>query len=119
MNRLIRLLHSTPKEAKPYALLPIGLYCNAALQKAHPGSIIEFWTDWRHDKRELVRKCKIAINSSIFTFMAKSIYGSHIRIADMLNRWEAMAVNEGWGKDGFSQDECLLIEVCMINENEI
>lgn len=119
MAKIIKLLHPTPKPAKNgLALIPVGLYCNVALQKAKPGDIVEFWTDWRHDTRKLVNKCRVAVNSSFFTFITKSIYGQHILSSDILKRWEAQCIIEGIGKDGFSREECLLIEAEKINEEQ-
>lgn len=89
---------------------------HSKLQKAPIGSVIEFQTEWRRDKATLIRKCKIPVNSSVFTFMAKSIYGEYTRIKDLLDRWEATAILEGVGAQGYSKDECLLIEVKMIEE---
>lgn len=113
----IPILHPTPKADKPFAILPIGLFCNDKLQKAAPNSEICFWQDWRHDKRVLVRKCKVQIKSSVFTFLAQSIYGERTRIADMLAKWEAFAVNEGIGKSGFDREFALLIEVAPVEED--
>lgn len=116
MPKPIRVLHPTPKDIKPFALLPCGLYVNRELQQAQCGNLIEFWTDWRHETRILVNKCRLTVNSSYFTFMSKSIYGQHIRAADLINRWEALCINEGAHKDGFSREECMLIEVESITE---
>lgn len=113
----IPILHPPPKPDKPFALLAIGMYCNRELQNAKIGQIVEFWQDWRHDKRVLVRKCKVQIKSSVFTFLAQSIYGDRTRIVDMLAKWEAFAVNEGIGKDGFDRESCLLIEVRPVEDD--
>lgn len=116
MSRPINILHPVPKGDKQFMLLPFGIYCNKELQNAAPGSLVELWQDWRHECRVLVRKCRIQINSSVFTFLAKSLYGERTRIADMIARWEALAVMEGVGAQGFSKEECLLIEVKMIEQ---
>lgn len=113
----ITILHPTPKADRPFALLPIGLFCNDGLQKAAPGAVVEFWQDWRHERRVLVRMCRVRIRSSVFVFLARSVYGERVCIGDMLARWEAFAVNEGIGKDGFDRDECLLIEVGPVGED--
>lgn len=111
MSRPINILHPIPKDGKPFALLPIGMYCNDKLQNAVPGSLVELWQDWRHERRVLVRKCRIQINSSVFTFLAKSLYGERTRIADMMAKWR-----EGYDVP-FDESECLLIEVAPIEED--
>ena len=100
----------------PYAILPIGIYCNSQLQKAKSGDLVEFWSDWRHDKRRIVQLCRFRINTPEFTFMLRSIYGEGMTIAKLFERWEAWAVVEGIGKDGFSRDYAILVEVEPINE---
>lgn len=99
-----------------FALLPIGMYCNKAIQTAPIGSIIEFCTDWRRDKATLIRKCKIPVNSPVFTFLAKSIYGEYTRIKDLLERWENLSIIEGYGRGGVDKEFALLIEVKMCEE---
>lgn len=106
----IPILHPTPKADKPFAILPIGLFCNDKLQKAAIGAVVEFWQDWRHDKRVLVRKCKVQIKSSVFTFLAQSIYGERTRIVDMQAKWREVY------DVPFDETECMLIEVKEIED---
>ena len=113
MAKPINILHPVPNGDKPYALLPIGIYCNKELQKAASGSLVELWQDWRHERRVLVRKCRIQINSSVFTFLAKSLYGEWTRIADMLAKWREV-YDVPW-----DESECMLIEVRELNEDEV
>lgn len=117
MPRSINIQHLTPKAYKPYAILPFGLYCNSELQNAQIGDIVEFCVDWRRDKRRLVRKCKIAVQSGVFTFLMKSLYGERMTIAKLMERWQAWAIIEGIGAQGFSREEVILIEV--ITDDEI
>ncbi len=112
MAKPINILHPVPKDGKPFMLLPIGTYCNKELQKVSVGSVIDFWQDWRHERRVLVRKCRIGINSSVFTFLAKSLYGERTRIADMLAKWREVY------DVPFDESECMLIEVRELNEDE-
>lgn len=116
MSRPIKIQHPTPKAEKPYAILPIGLYCNSALQKAKPGQEVIFQTEWRRDKRRIVQLCRFRINSPEFTFMLRSIYGEGMTIAKLMERWEAWAVVEGIGKDGIDKEQCIIVEVQPINE---
>lgn len=117
-KRAIKILHSIPKAtSNALVLLPIGKYCNQKIQTAEIGSIIEFWQDWKHEKRILVRKCKIYVKSSVFTLLAQSIYG-RVRTTDMVKRWERYSIESGLGKEGFNRDVCLLIEVRELTEDE-
>lgn len=109
MSKVIKLLNSPVPKGK-LALVPIGMYLNTPLQKAKPGAVIEFQSAWRKDKRVLLQKVAVKINSSIFSFMARSIYGQDVRMADIIEQWRANCIIEGLGKDAFG-DECLLIEV--------
>lgn len=111
MAKTIKIQHPTPKAEKPYAILPIGLYCNAALQKAKPGQEVIFETDWRRDKRRIVQLCRFRINSPEFTFMLRSIYGENMTISKLMERWEAWAVVEGIGLAGIDHENCIILEV--------
>lgn len=117
MSKLIQINAEPPREGKPFAMLPIGLYCNKELQKAEDGCVVEFCDAWKREKRALVRKCRVSVNSGVFTFLLQSIYGG-IRWEDLRRRWEAWAVVEGIGKDGFSDREVMLIEVAPYDEAE-
>jgi len=106
-----------PKERNTAMIFaPIGMYCNKQLQKAEPDSVVEFRDGWQRDKRVLVRKCRVPVNSSVFDFLLKSIYGANMRWEDLRRRWEAWAVVEGIGAQGISDTECLLIEVAPYDE---
>lgn len=111
MAKPIKIQYPTPKAQKPYAVVPVGLYCNAALQKAIPGQEVEFCTEWRRDKRRIVQLCRFRINSPEFTFMLRSIYGERMTIAKLMERWEAWAVVEGIGRDGINKEHCIIVEV--------
>lgn len=110
MSRPIKIQHPTPKAEKPYAICPCGLYCNEKLQKARIDDVIQFETEWRKDKRVITNICRFRINSPEFAFMLRSIYGEGMTIAKLFERWEAWAIVEGIGKEGFSRDEALLLE---------
>lgn len=112
MAKPINILHPTPKPPKNgIAIVPCGLYCNTALQKAHNGDLVEFWQEWRHEKRRIVQITKFRINTPEFTFMLRCIYGERMTIAKLFEQWESLAVVEGYGKEGFSRDEALVVEV--------
>lgn len=118
MSRPIKIQHPTPKAEKPYAILPCGLYCNAAMQKAKPGQEVIFQTEWRRDKRRIITNiCRFRINSPEFTFMLRSIYGERMTIARLMERWEAWAVVEGIGAAGIDHESCIIIEVSQVEED--
>ena len=111
MSRPIKIQHPTPKERSvAQVALPIGMYCNKPLQTAKSGDVVQIQTSWRKDKRVITNICRFRINSPEFTFMLRSIYGENMTIAKLMERWEAWAVVEGIGKEGFSRDEALLLE---------
>lgn len=111
MSKPIKIQHPTPKASnRGMAIVPVGLYCNSKLQKAQIGSEVIFETSWRKDKRVIANICRFRINSPEFTFMLRSIYGENMTIAKLMERWEAWAIVEGIGKEGFSRDEALLLE---------
>ena len=118
-NKPIQISAVAPKEAKPYAMLPIGLYCNKELQNAKIGDVVEFSVDWRRDKRRLVRKCKVVVQSSTFTFLMKSLYGERMTWAELSERWRAECIVAGLGRDAFSEAEVMMIEVEGIGSEEL
>lgn len=118
-KRAIKLQYPAPKAEKPYIFVPIGMYLNVKLQKAMPGDIIEFQTDWRIDKRILIRKCLVAVSSSIFTFLMKSIYGGHMTWAELSQRWKAECIIEGLGGEAFDPENVMLIEVDNIPNDDL
>jgi len=112
MPRPIKIQHPTPKERNvAQVALPIGLYCNKALQTAKIGDVVQFCCEWRKDKRVITNICRFRINSPEFTFMLRSIYGENMTIAKLMEHWEAWAIVEGIGESGFSHDEAIIVEV--------
>lgn len=112
MAKPINILHPIPKPSNSgIAIVPCGLYCNTALQKARSGDLVEFWQEWRHEKRRIVQITKFRIKSPEFTFMLRYVYGEGMTIAKLLEQWEAECINEGIGSSGFSRDEALVVEV--------
>lgn len=115
--RPIKIQHPTPQpRSVTQVALPIGMYCNKPLQTAKIGDEVTFQCEWRKDKRVITNICRFRINSPEFTFMLRSIYGENMSIAKLMERWEAWAIVEGIGKDGFSRDYAILVEVEPINE---
>lgn len=113
MAKAIDIQHPMPRPITlRRCLLPIGMYCNEKLQKASIGSSVEFWQEKKHEKAILTYKRIIRVNSAEFTDWLRIIYGERITIAKLMDRWEAWAVVEGIGAQGFSRDEAIVIEVC-------
>lgn len=112
MPRPIKIQHPTPKERSvAQVILPIGLYCNKALQKAKPGDWVLFESTWKRTDMRIVQICRFRINSPEFTFMLRSIYGESMTIAKLMERWEAWAVVEGIGAAGIDHENCIILEV--------
>lgn len=117
MSRPIKIQHPTPKERSVAQVpIPVGLYCNQALQAAKIGDVVQFQCEWRKDKRVITNICRFRINSPEFTFMLRSIYGENMTIAKLMERWEAWAIVEGIGKDGFSREYALIVEAAPLEK---
>lgn len=112
MSRPINIQHQTPQtRSVAQVILPIGMYCNKPLQTAKIGDVVQFQCEWRKDKRVITNICRFRINSPEFTFMLRSIYGENMTIAKLMERWEAWAIVEGIGRDGFDHESCIIVEV--------
>lgn len=114
-KRPIKIQQPAPARL-PYAVIPIGMFCNQKLQKAQIGDVVQFCHEYRRDKRIVTNICRFRINTPEFTFMLRSICGEEMTIAKLFERWEAWAVVEGIGASGFSRDEALLVEVKEVEE---
>lgn len=112
MKRPIKIHQLAPKEAQTrLVIVPYGMYLNKALQRCQNGSILEFVVDWRRDKFILIRKAKVAVNTSCFTLLLKSIYGEDATWQSVSEMWRAQCIIDGLGKDAFSDSDVLLLEV--------
>lgn len=112
MTRPIRIQQPTPKpSSNSLAIVPIGTFCNAKLQKAKIGDKVRFETEWRRDARRIVNICCFRINTPEFTFMLRNICGENMTIAKLFERWEAWATVEGIGAAGIDHESCIIIEV--------
>lgn len=110
-KRVIQITGPAPKDVKPFVILPMGLYCNRQLQRADAGTELDFADSWRIERRVLVRKCVVKVNSPVFTFMLRSLLPEWMSAKDLFRRWNAECEVAGLGRDAFSRDEVLLIEV--------
>lgn len=90
------------------SLVPCGLYLNKAVKNAKPGDVVVLGEAWRKQKRVLVRKCKIELDTSLGNLIVKHIYGDNARVENVIERWEAECVVENFGKGAIG--EVLLLE---------
>lgn len=119
MSRPIKIQHPMPKERSvAQVALPVGMYCNKSLQTAKIGDVAQFQCEERKDKRVITNICRFRINSPEFTFMLRSIYGENMTIAKLMERWEAWAIVEGIGKEGIDKEQCVIVEVELIEEKK-
>lgn len=120
MAKSIKIQCAAPKSRSVAQVpIPVGLYCNKALQTAKIGDEVQFHCEWRKDKRVITNICRFRINSPEFTFMLRSIYGENMTIAKLMEKWEAWAIVEGIGKDGIDREQCVIVEVKPIEEKKL
>lgn len=92
-------------------LCPYGRYANKEVQTCETGGILTFQDTWRKTQFRLVRRTKVAVNSSVFSFLLRAVYGETMTYGRWMERWRAVAASEGWGKDAFDTDSVLLLEL--------
>ena len=110
-RKAIKIQQPFVKDKMPMALVPYGLYLNNGIKNAKKGDVIEFFDGWRSEQRILINKCTVDINSSVFSFLLKLIYGEFLNKTELFKRWNSICVVEGYGRDAFNPDECVLILV--------
>lgn len=107
MNRPIKpICADTPKHG--LSLVPCGLYLNKAMKNVKSGDVVVLGKAGRKQKRVLVRKCYVDLNTSIGNLIVKHIYGDNARVENIVERWEAECVVEDFGKGAIG--EVLLLE---------
>lgn len=117
-RKAIKIQQPFVKDTMPMALVPYGLYLNNGIKSARKGDVIEFFDGWRSEQRVLKSKCTVEINSSVFAFLAKLIHGEYINKTELFKRWNSVCVVEGYGRNAFNTDECVLILVEPRKSNE-
>lgn len=90
------------------SLVPCGLYLNKAMKNVKSGDVVVLGEAWRKQKRVLVRKCRVELDTSIGNLIVKHIYGDNARVENIIERWEAECVVEDFGKGAIG--EVLLLE---------
>lgn len=90
------------------SLVPCGLYLNRAMKNVKPGDVVVLGEAWCKQKRVLVRKCRVELDTSVGNLIVKHIYGDNARVGNIIERWEAECVVEDFGKGAIG--EVLLLE---------
>lgn len=112
MKRPLKIYQLAPKEMQTsFVFAPYGRYLNTQLQKASAGAILDFIVDWRKDRFVLIRKAKLAVNSSVFSLLLKSIYGEDATWQKLSEEWRAQCIVEGLGSRAYDEQNVLLLEV--------
>lgn len=107
----VNVIHPKPRQNKPYALLPIGAFCNVELQNADEGSVINFWQGSTCRTMILLSKVIIPVKSALFSFFVHSLYDREMTIYQKLRQWEEECRQQGLGTLGFDHEKAMLIEV--------
>lgn len=115
MAKLINIVQPIP--TGHFAIVPIGLLLNDKLQKSRP-DVVEFWQGWRHEKRRVAQMAKMRINTPEFAFLMRHVYGRGFCIADLMKKFEDWSCDAGAGYEGFDREQCLVLEVEKIKEEE-
>lgn len=111
MGKRIEIFSNVPSGVHKYVIVPVGVYFHKSLKDLKRGDSVYFNEGWRMVKMEYVGSCILKVNSPIFVFMMRSLYGDGMTIRGLFAHWSAVCINEGYGKNGFSRDEVMLIEV--------
>lgn len=112
MKRPLKIYQLAPKEMQTsFVFAPYGRYLNQKLLNAKSGDLVEFCVDWRRDKFVLIRRAKIAVNTSAFNLLLKSIYGEDATWQKLSEEWRARCIVEGLGNKAFDEQSVLLLEV--------
>ena len=112
MKRPLKIYQLAPKAMQTsLCVVPYGRYLNVQLQTASAGAIIDFIVDWRKDRFVLIRKAKLAVNTSAFNLLLKSIYGEDATWQKLSEEWRAQCIVEGLGSKAFDEQSVLLLEV--------
>lgn len=91
------------------ALCPTGLYVNAKLDKAEKDTLLTFRDAWHKHQVLLVSKCRLNLNTVVGSFIIRYMFGSDKTLQWLTDQWDAIAINEGFGKNAYSVDNVLLL----------
>lgn len=94
------------------ALAPTGLYVNNRLEKLNPSEddvLLTFQDAWKKTQVLLVSKCRLNLNTSVGSFIIRYMFGSDKTLQWLTDQWDAVAINEGYGKNAYGLDNVLLL----------
>lgn len=94
------------------ALVPQGLYVNQRLEKLNPSEddvLLTFAENWRKTQVLLISKCRLNLNTAVGSFIIRYAFGSDKTLQWLTDQWDAVAINEGFGKNAYSLDNVLLL----------
>ena len=118
MSKKVDIMGEAPRRAVKFVILPFGLYFHRDLQKAKRGDIVRFNEGHRLVSMIYESSCRISIKTQLFSYLLRLCYGGTVTITSLMERWAAIAINEGYGRKGFSRDEALLVEVRDIDDEK-
>lgn len=90
------------------ALCPTGLCVNSKLDKADKDTLLTFRDAWHKHQVLLVSKCRLNLNTAVGSFIIRYMFGSDKTLQWLTDQWDAVAINEGYGKSAYSMDVLLL-----------
>lgn len=111
MGKRIEVFANVPGGVHRYVIVPFGVYFHRQIREAKRGDEVWFNEGWRVVKMRYAWGCVVRVNSPVFMFFVRSLYGEGVTIGGLMRQWEAVSVNEGYGKRGFSRDEVMIVEV--------
>lgn len=91
---------------------------NRKIAAARPGAAVAVRDQWRSEKMTLGGVCRLNIKSPAFSLLMRAIYGEQMTFDALIGAWRRQSVIEGFGKHGFSEEECLLIELRSMEETD-
>lgn len=94
-----------------YLIVPFGVYLHKDIHEVRKGDMICCNEGWRVVKMEYLGGAVMKIKSPVFIFMLKSLYGENATVGGFFRYWSAICTTQGYGKNGFSRDEAMLVEV--------
>lgn len=89
---------------------------NRKLATAKAGRTAVVRDSWRNEKMKIAGVSRVSMKSSVFSFLLRSIYGEQKTATDLMEEWRKQSIIDGYGRHGFSEDECLVIELKEIEE---
>ena len=109
MKGFIQINQTPPDGEMRVAIVPFGTYFNRKVAEAQPGDTVKFQQAWRKGPYKIRQIRKVRMDSAAFTFILRYVY-PYVTLTELESRWSAQCEIEGFGRNGFSRDECLALE---------